>query len=76
MATAMSLVMSGVETVVRVGLAANLVATWLSSFGIGVVVAVPTAVLIAPAAHRLVDRITGERTHWICNAILSLMRVK
>jgi hypothetical protein len=63
MATAMSLVMSGVETIVRVGLAANLVTAWLSSFAIGVAVAAPTAILIAPAAHRLVGRITGESAH-------------
>jgi integral membrane sensor domain MASE1 len=60
MATVMSLVMSGVETVVQVGWAANLVSAWLSSFAIGVLVAAPTAVLVAPAAQRLVRRITGD----------------
>jgi len=46
MATAMSLV----DTIVRVGFTANLVSAWLGSFAIGVVVAAPTAILIAPAA--------------------------
>ncbi len=63
MATAMSLVMSGVETVVGVGLAGSLMSDWLRSFAIGVVVAVPTAILVAPAAQRLVGRITGEPAH-------------
>jgi hypothetical protein len=63
MATAMSLVMSLVETIVRVGFAANLVSAWLSSFAVGVVVAAPTAILIAPAAQRLVGQLTGgQRT--------------
>jgi len=59
MAVAMSLVMSLVETVVRIGWAPNLVPAWLSSFAIGVVVAAPTAILIAPVAQRLVRQLTG-----------------
>jgi Protein of unknown function (DUF2798) len=59
MATAMSLVMSLVDTVVRVGLEPNLMSAWLGSFTIGVVVAAPTAILIAPAAKRLVAQLTG-----------------
>ena len=59
MATAMSLVMSLVDTIVRVGLASNLVSAWLGSFAVGVVVAAPTAILIAPAAQRLVGQLTG-----------------
>lgn len=55
MATAMSLV----DTIVRVGLASNLVSAWLGSFAVGVVVAAPTAILIAPAAQRLVGQLTG-----------------
>ena len=63
MATAMSLVMSLVDTIVRVGFAANLVSAWLGSFAVGVVVAAPTAILIAPAAQRLVGQLTGgQRT--------------
>jgi Protein of unknown function (DUF2798) len=63
MATAMSLVMSLVDTIVRVGFAANLVSAWLGSFAGGVVVAAPTAILIAPAAQRLVGQLTGgQRT--------------
>jgi hypothetical protein len=59
MATAMSLVMSLVDTIVRFGLAADLVSAWLGSFAVGVVVATPTAILIAPAAQRLVAQLTG-----------------
>lgn len=55
MATAMSLV----DTIVRVGLASNLVSAWLGSFAVGVVVAAPTAILLAPAAQRLVGQLTG-----------------
>ena len=63
MATVMSLVMSLVDTIVRFGLAPNLASAWLSSFVVGVVVAAPTAILIAPAAQRLVGRLTGgQRT--------------
>ena len=59
MATAMSLV----DTIARVGFAANLVSAWLGSFAVGVVVAAPTAILIAPAAQRLVGQLTGgQRT--------------
>jgi len=63
MAAAMSLVMSLVDTIVRFGFAPNLVWAWLSSFAIGVVVAAPTAILIAPAAQRLVGQLTtgGQR---------------
>ena len=63
MATAMSLVMSLVDTILRVGFAAKLVSAWLGSFAVGVVVAAPTAILIAPAAQRLVGQLTGgQRT--------------
>jgi integral membrane sensor domain MASE1 len=59
MATVMSLVMSLVETIVRLGFAPELVPAWLTSFAIGVVVAAPTAVLVAPCAQRLVGYLTG-----------------
>ena len=59
MAAAMSLVMSLVHTIVSVGLAPDLLSAWLGSFAVGVVVAAPTAILIAPAAQRLVGQLTG-----------------
>ena len=59
MAIAMSFVMSLVQTIVRLGFAPNLASAWLTSFAIGVVVAVPTAILVAPPARRLVGRLTG-----------------
>src|SRR5262249_42045378 len=63
MATAMSLVVSWAETIVRVGLAANLPMAWLSSFVITVVVATPTAILVAPPAQRLARWVSGEAKH-------------
>jgi integral membrane sensor domain MASE1 len=59
MATLMSLVMSLVQTIIRIGFAPNLLPTWLTSFAIGVVVAAPTAMLVAPSAQRLVGYLTG-----------------
>jgi Protein of unknown function (DUF2798) len=59
MAAAMSLVMSLVDTIVRLGLAPALLSTWLGSFAIGVVVPAPTAILIGPAAQGLVGQFTG-----------------
>jgi len=50
MAIAMSFTMSLVQTIARLGFAPNLASAWLTSFAIGVAVAIPTAVLIAPRA--------------------------
>ena len=41
----------------------NLVSAWLTSFAIGVVVAVPTAILVAPPVQRLVGQLTGPLRH-------------
>ena len=59
MAEAMSFVMSLVQTTLRLGFVPKLASAWLTSFAIGVVVAVPTAILDAPPARRLVGRLTG-----------------
>lgn len=59
MSLVMLLVMSLVETAARLGFAPDLVLAWLTSFAIGVVVAAPTAVLVAPLAQRLVVHRTG-----------------
>ncbi len=59
MAVAMSFVMSLVQTTVRLGFAPNLVSAWLTSVAIGVVVAIPTAILVAPHAQRLVGHLTA-----------------
>jgi hypothetical protein len=59
MATAMSLVMSLVQTIARLGFSPNLASAWLTSFAIGVAVAIPTAILVAPRAQRLVGHLTG-----------------
>jgi Protein of unknown function (DUF2798) len=58
MAIVISLAVSLVETIVRLGFTSSLVPAWLSSFVVAVIVAVPTAVLVAPHAQRLVSRIT------------------
>ena len=65
MAVAMSFVMSLVLTTARLGFAPNLVSAWLTSFAIGVIVAIPTAILVAPHAQRLVGHLTGvsPRSH-------------
>jgi hypothetical protein len=59
MAVAMSFVMSLVMTLVRLGFTPHLVSAWLTSFGIGVTVAIPTAIAVAPHAQRLVGHLTG-----------------
>ena len=48
MAIAMSLVMSLVQTIARLGFAPNLASVWLTSFAIGVAVAIPTAISSLP----------------------------
>ena len=58
MAIVISLAVSLVETIVRLGFTSSLVPAWLTSFAVAVIVAVPTAVLVAPHAQRLVSRIT------------------
>jgi hypothetical protein len=47
-----------VQTTVRLGFVPKLALAWLTSFAIGLVVAVPTAILVAPPARRLVGRLT------------------
>ena len=59
MAIAMSFVMSLVQTIARLGFAPNLASAWLTSFAIGAAVAIPTAILVAPSARRLVGHLTG-----------------
>ena len=63
MATIMSLVMSLVMTITRLGFAPNLLGAWLTSFAFGVSIAAPTAILVAPGAQRLVGRLTGTPRH-------------
>ena len=59
MATAMSFGMSLVMTTVRIGFVANLIPIWLSSYPFILILAVPTAILVAPQAQRLVAYLTG-----------------
>jgi Protein of unknown function (DUF2798) len=59
MVIAMSLAMSLVQTIARLGFAPNLASVWLTSFAIGVAVAIPTAIVVAPRAQRLAGYLTG-----------------
>jgi len=59
MAIAMSLTMSLVQTIARLGFASNLASAWLTSFAIGVAVVIPTVILIVPQDRRLAVRLTG-----------------
>ena len=60
MAIAMSLVMSLVQTLARLGFTPSLASAWLTSFAIGVAVAIPTAILVAPRAQRLASHLTAR----------------
>jgi hypothetical protein len=59
MAVVMSFTMSLFQTVVRIGLVPGVLSVWLTSFAIGLVVAIPTAIVAAPRAQRLVRYLTG-----------------
>jgi Protein of unknown function (DUF2798) len=69
MAIAMSFMMSLVQTTVGIGFAYNLASAWLTSFAIGVAVAIPTATLGAPRAH-----LHGRLLTWRANRWLSVAR--
>jgi uncharacterized protein DUF2798 len=58
MAIAMSFVMSLAHAIARLGFTPNLASAWLTSFAVGVAVAIPTAILIAPA-RPLAGNLTG-----------------
>ncbi len=55
MATTMSLVMSFAMTLVNSGFNSAFLDRWMRSFGIGLLVSVPTALLIVPVLRRFVD---------------------
>jgi hypothetical protein len=55
----MAIAMSLVSAIARHGLAPTLVPAWLTSFALGVVVAVATAILVASPVQRLVGYLTG-----------------
>ncbi len=61
MAIVMSFVMSLVQTIIRVGFTHRLVPAWLTAFGIGLIVAIPTAIFVAPYAQRLIRYLTKAR---------------
>lgn len=55
----MAIAMSLVQIIARLGFAPNLASAWLTSFAIGVAVAIPTAILVTPRAQRLAGNLTG-----------------
>jgi hypothetical protein len=59
MAIAMSIGMSLVQTITRLGFTPDLASAWLTSFAICAVVAIPTAILIAPRDQRLAGNLTA-----------------
>lgn len=59
MAVAMSFVMSLMMTTARLGFGPHLLSAWLTSVAMGVMVAIPTAILVAPHAQRLVGHLAG-----------------
>jgi hypothetical protein len=60
MALGMSSVMSFSTTVLSQGFSHQFMAAWLSSAGVGFVVAFPAALIIAPLARRVATRLTQE----------------
>jgi hypothetical protein len=59
-AVAMSFTIPLVTTTVRLGFGSDLLPAWLTSFAIAVMVAIPTAIFVAPRAQRLVG-VSPER---------------
>ena len=58
MAGMMALAMSFVMVWINVGLNSNFFAIWMKSFGLGFLVAVPTSIIAAPIAQKLVHKLT------------------
>jgi Protein of unknown function (DUF2798) len=59
-AVVMSFTMSLFQRVVRIGLVPGLLSARLTSFAIGLVVSIPTAIVAAPRAQRLARYFTGD----------------
>ncbi len=58
MAGMMALAMSFVMVWINVGLNSNFFAIWMKSFDLGFLVAVPTSIIAAPIAQKLVHKLT------------------
>ncbi|ADH87276.1 DUF2798 domain-containing protein [Desulfurivibrio alkaliphilus] len=55
----MSLLMSGVITLLNLGLVDDFIRRWLTAFVTAFVVAFPSILLVLPVARRIVARLTG-----------------
>jgi len=58
MAGMMALAMSFVMVWINVGMNSHFFFIWMKSFGLGFIVAVPTSIITAPIAQRLVNKLT------------------
>lgn len=54
----MGLMMSGVMTLINVGMAPNFFNAWGKSFLGGIIIGIPTALIVSPIVTRLVNRWT------------------
>lgn len=60
MAASMGFVMSFTMTAANTGFTAGFIVRWFHSYVIGLIVAYPTALLVAPLGQRLISRINKE----------------
>ena len=61
MALFMSFFMSGIMTLVNTGIDSQFIFRWLRAFGIGFIVAYPTAFLLFPVARFLKDKVVSDQ---------------
>lgn len=58
MAFFMALAMSFIMVLINVGLATSFFTTWMKSFAIGFLVAIPTSMIAAPISQKLIHKIS------------------
>lgn len=61
MSVAMGFFMSFFLTWINTGLAGGFFIRWMKSFGIGVLVAFPISLIVAPVAQRIVYKLVGDQ---------------
>lgn len=57
MSLTMTLIISGVLSVINIGFTADLLSSWLKSFSIVFPIAFPSAIFVAPLAKKLTEKI-------------------
>lgn len=62
MAFFMSLIMSAVVTLINFGLTAQFPLMWIRAFAVSFVVAVPTAMFVAPLVQKIVANIEAKQS--------------